>query len=147
MPDTVSINGSVEVIQVSTTEYVIEVNSSPVEVITVGAQGPQGPEGPPGTGSVVNVINTTTDYTVSQNSDLVLADSTAGMLTITLPNPTKGWQVIVKKIDTSDNYVNVVSSFGVDLIDGFAELTRRGLAMTFTADGSRWYITAVVSVT
>lgn len=51
----------------------------------VGPAGPRGPAGPPGPGSFATVTPVTANYAVSTGDDVVLADSSGGPITLTLP--------------------------------------------------------------
>lgn len=89
---------------------------------------------------VPTTIRTITASTTALPSDLLLkGDSTAGVVTLTLPPPSKNRTLHVKKIDASANVVTVASS---DLIDGAASvnLTTQYDSLSFMADGETWSI-------
>lgn len=84
------------------------------------------------------------DYTVlaSDNGKIFLVDSTAASRTITLPAATvaAGFQITVKKMDTSSNTVTIARA-GSDTIDGdtSAVLSQSYDSITVTSDGtSQW---------
>ena len=67
------------------------------------------------------VTRITSSYTQNQNDAIILADATAGSITITLL-PALEWEqkrLTVKKIDSSGNSV-VVDASGAETIDGAA---------------------------
>jgi len=87
-----------------------------------------------------NVVKVTADYLASDR-DCVLADASGGAITITLPTPSPGAEVIVKKIDSSTNVVTVSPS-GTETIDGQSSWTldTQYEAYHFISDGTNWYI-------
>ena len=84
-------------------------------------------------------VSVSFDYTAS-DGDFVLADASADPITITLPSPTKGATVIVKKTDSSANAVTVNTAAGS--IDGKASITidTQYQTVTFISDDLIWYI-------
>lgn len=66
---TVTVNGSVQVIEVDVDQYTVQVGTGPVQVLTVGTQGPPGPPGPasPGTTYVYNQGSPATTWTITHN--------------------------------------------------------------------------------
>ncbi|RLG66802.1 hypothetical protein DRN89_00110 [archaeon] len=79
------------------------------------------------------------DYSASSN-EFVLADASAGAITISLPSPSANARVAVKKIDSSTN--EVVVDAGTSKIDGVTTKTLKTQyeAYEFYCDGSEWYI-------
>ena len=79
------------------------------------------------------------DYSASSN-EFVLADASAGAITISLPSPSANARVAVKKIDSSTN--EVVVDAGTSKIDGATTKTLKTQyeAYEFYCDGSEWYI-------
>lgn len=88
-----------------------------------------------------SVTNQTADYTASDR-DFVMADSSAGTITISLPSgPTQGDFVGVKKVSSSGNTVSV--SGNGNNINGESHnvtLTNRGDELEFIYDGTDWEV-------
>lgn len=83
-------------------------------------------------------------YSVGATDEVVLANAVGGVIVVTLPTPTLGRLVTVKKTDASANAVTI--SAGANTIDGAGT---RGLAAQFNAatavaDGANWFVTATV---
>jgi len=87
-----------------------------------------------------NVVKVTSDYNASIN-DAVLVDASGGLVTITLPAPVKDAVILIKKIDTTNNPVDIVPS-GTELIDGQNKQTLDTPfeAIALLSDGENWYI-------
>ena len=87
-----------------------------------------------------NSVVVTSDYTASA-SDFILADASAGNITITLPAPVDGAKVAVKKIDSSANTVTINPN-ATEKIDGLSSLTLSTQYESYYlySDGSNWYI-------
>lgn len=85
-------------------------------------------------------VPVTVNYTASQN-DLVLADATGGTITVTLPTPSLGMTVVVKRLNAGANTVIIVPSAG-GLIDNGATLTIsiQYNSYTMVSDGTNWWI-------
>ena len=100
----------------------------------IGPEGPEGPEGPKGPkgdpgASDFNWIIKTADYTASKD-DRVLADTSGGVWTLTLPSsPTNGHQVKVSDpksswgsnnltVDGNGNNIEGTSTFNADVNSG-----------------------------
>ncbi len=85
----------------------------------------------------------TTNYTITSNDTVIMADATSGNVTITLPtaSSTSGYRFYVKRVDGSGNTVSVARS-GSDTIDGATSqtLTAQYTSLTLVSDGSNWYI-------
>jgi hypothetical protein len=62
------------------------------------------------------IVTVTEDYTAALTDDVIFADATSGILTVTLPSPDtcKGKQFSIKKIDSSGNDVTVSSAVQID---------------------------------
>jgi len=87
-----------------------------------------------------NIVNVNTDYNANPN-EMVLADASGGDITVTLPSPEKGYDIIVKKVDDSDNTVYVKSANGEDIDDVTQlELAIEGEAYRLIGDGTKWNI-------
>jgi hypothetical protein len=72
-------------------------------------------------GRLFPAVSKATNYTVNQNDAVILADATAGAITISLPPAREMEQkrLTVKKIDSSGNAV-IVDANGAETIDGAA---------------------------
>ena len=72
---------------------------------------------------------------------VVLADATAAAFTVTLPTPTSGRMVTVKKVDASANAVTVGPA-AAETIDGAASATLAAQwdVATFVSDGTNWFV-------
>jgi len=84
----------------------------------------------------------TADYTVAVLERMILADASAGALTITLPSAANAWQrIVVKKIDATENAV-VVAGAGGQTIDGAATvtITRQYVSVDLEPDGANWWV-------
>ncbi|AFH21827.1 hypothetical protein OSG_eHP10_00085 [environmental Halophage eHP-10] len=86
-----------------------------------------------------DVTTQTSDYTAGKN-DVVLADASGGPLTVTLPTPSEGITVAVKKIDASSNAVTITTP-GSETIDGESapEVGRQYEAHEIVSNGSNYF--------
>lgn len=88
-------------------------------------------------------ITITANYTATQDDRIILADSTSGVITISLPSaelsPSRTYNII--KIDASVNLVTI-DAFGAETINGSTtiSLTSQYEAVTIYCTGSTWYI-------
>jgi hypothetical protein len=97
-------------------------------------------------GSVqMRIYRTATSYTATDTDNTILADATAGALTITLPTPTvaiAGRIYTIKKIGTGDinNAVRILPAAGT--IEGGADymIYNDWTFVTIQTDGTNWYI-------
>jgi len=90
---------------------------------------------PAGGGSSINVTARSANYTAA-NGDFVLADVSGGAFNVTLPTPTSGSKVSVKKIDASTNAVTVVGTIDNLVNDPISE---QWASSDYLADGTQWY--------
>lgn len=85
----------------------------------------------------------TGNYTLTSSDTVILADSTSGSVTITLPTAStvSGYRFYVKRTDGSANSVSVARS-GSDTIDGATSVSlgAQYTTMTFVSDGTNWFI-------
>ena len=90
------------------------------------------------TQSNIVAVARSSDYD-AQPGDMVVGDASTSGFTVTLPVPTNGSTVSVKKIDSSSNAIIVMRS-GVP-IDGdiSAVVNNRWQSQDFFADGMQWY--------
>lgn len=84
----------------------------------------------------------TSGYTALPTDETILVDATAASVTITLPSATSsfGKKFNIKKIDTSDNYVNITSVAGT--IDSVASISGGVWLQSWTvqSDGANWFV-------
>lgn len=71
--------------------------------------------------------------------DTVLMDASSGPVTVTLPPPSAGTQVVVKKTDPSANAVTISSPSGT--VDGGVSLSvsTQWTAITVVSDGTNYF--------
>lgn len=90
-----------------------------------------------------SVRTVTASATVAGDDFLILADCTAGAVTLTLPAAatSNGRYLVAKKIDASANAMTLDAS-GAELIDGAATkvATMQYVALTLFCDGAGWWI-------
>lgn len=93
-----------------------------------------------GGGGYAVIPSVSGDHTAS-DGEFVLADASAGPLTVTLPAPAEGLLVGVKKVDASGNGVTVATP-GTQTIDGQASVTITGryTSREHTSDGTNYWI-------
>ena len=88
----------------------------------------------------------TVSETVRDTDCLILADATAGAITVTLPKAARwaGLTLIIKKIDASNNVT--IDGDGSETIDGAATvvLNTQHHSRTLFSDGSNWRVIATV---
>ena len=92
----------------------------------------------PPAGWTVKSVNA--NYTAS-DGEIVLVDASGGAVTITLPSPSNGARVRVKKIDSSNNTVTVQPS-GSETIDGASShtISQQYETYEYVSDGTNWYV-------
>lgn len=71
--------------------------------------------------SLEKVRSITTNYTVDSDDDYILIDTTAGIITLTLPNAISRRKLIVIKTAGGNNIT--ISPVGTDTINGASSLT------------------------
>jgi len=91
--------------------------------------------------TVVTKVFADSPYSVTATDEVVLADATAGAITVNLPTPTSGRRLNVKKIDSSANVVTVDTP-GAETIDGAATfpLASQYDSVTLVSDGTDWFV-------
>lgn len=92
----------------------------------------------------VNAYTTkTADYTVLVTDRYILCNATAGELTVYLPEAANaaGRIIVIKKIDTTSNYVVVQAEAGEEIDGGnLQELTSPYTTVNLLSDGSNWWV-------
>lgn len=87
----------------------------------------------------VGVVTVTADYNVASSDDVVLVDASGGAITITLPpaSISKGHEITIKKIDSSDNAVTISGT-----LDGEAsrQLIVQNQFYRIACNGTSFYI-------
>ena len=109
--------------------------SSPVNATVLGLSGVSG-----------SVVTMTGTYVVLDSDYAILANSTGGAFTVTLPTPVgrTGRMFIVKRINAGGNNVTVATAAGN--VDGAATsvLAAQWTTITVISDGSNWFITSKI---
>lgn len=86
----------------------------------------------------------TSDYSIVQDDFYILADASAGAVTITLPDATTltGYEYHITKIDATNNVT--IDTTGSQTIGGSASvtLTNQYEFIKVVSDGSNWHIVA-----
>lgn len=92
-------------------------------------------------GAYVNRSSVSSNTILTNNSDAVLVSAASGAVSITLPSPSNGKLIYVKKTDSTSNAVNIIPS-GVDTIDGNPRYSLLGQYDTvqMVSDGTNWFI-------
>jgi len=92
-------------------------------------------------GLVISVTSIVADYTVLATDAIILADATAGDITVTLPTAVgiAGRNYIIKKTDTTSNKVTIEGN-GTETInlELKQELLFEGDAPQLASDGANW---------
>jgi hypothetical protein len=96
-----------------------------------------GPLLPPGLGAPSSVLTITSNYVVEQGVTLILADASAGALTVTLPAVEEGRAIAIKKIDATLNIVTVEGDIDGDV--NF-DLLVEDESIEVIANPSEWWI-------
>jgi hypothetical protein len=92
------------------------------------------------TGGYSTAVTKTSDHTAADRQ-VVLADATNNNINITLPSPTDGQLVTVKKIDSSNNAVNIITPSS-ETIDGQSSIsiTNQFTARETVSNGTDYFI-------
>lgn len=105
----------------------------------------------PGTASSIDrslnqkppVTSITASRTIKADAGVILADATAGAVTVTLPTARSatGAQIVVKKTDASANAV-IIDGDNAETIDGAAtkSTTTQWAGWTIVSSGAAWFI-------
>lgn len=111
-----------------------------------GPVGPAGPAGPPGAdalGGPIAISTKSANYTVTLTDKFLLANTTGGAVTLTLPTAASavGLVFFFKKIDASGNAMTIKGD-GIELIDGSNTLSTIVQYDSFAvvSDGTQWYV-------
>ncbi len=110
-----------------------------------GLQGPIGPIGPPGPPAPIGVFpvrTVTGDVTLTVNDTIILADTTVGRLTITLPDAkTNPGRYYVIKQQMGRHQIQIQPVAG-EKIDGDANVTLSGAGklLSLVSDGANWAV-------
>lgn len=88
-----------------------------------------------------DTVTTQTGGYLAADGTIVLADASNGPFDVTLPSPSSGDLVEVKKIDGTNNQVTIATP-GSETIDGQSEivLERQYVVREITSDGSNYFI-------
>ena len=92
--------------------------------------------------SRVGVVTKTAAYTLAENIEMVLADTTSAGFTVTLPSAVgrRGREITIKKISSDGNTLTIGTGGGN--IDGASTKTTTIQYVSFTmkSDGTVWWI-------
>lgn len=91
-----------------------------------------------GGGGGYTAVSATASMTAAPGN-FVLCNASAGGFTITLPTPTNGAMVRVKKVDNSTNAVLVVPPSGTIDASASASINQQWQSNDFLSDGTQWY--------
>src|SRR4051812_13758549 len=139
-PVTVGADGFVNFFAAEQTVYDLVEGNHGMQV-TIGVITPPGsvitPTGP--ATPLINPVSATTAYTAADH-DVVLANATGGAFAVTLPAPTAGAHIMVKKTDASANAVTVTRA-GSATIDGATTLAlaTQWSRAELISDGTNWF--------
>jgi len=93
-------------------------------------------------GMIVSVTSITADYTVLATDAIILADATAGQITVTLPTAVgiEGRVYMIKKTDSS-SYKVIIEGNGTETINNelSQELLFEGDAPQMASDNANWH--------
>jgi len=88
-----------------------------------------------GGGTSINVLSKSANFTAA-DGDFILVDASGGAFNVTLPTPTSGSKVSVKKIDASANAVTIVGTIDNLVNDA---VSAQWDSMDYLANGTQWY--------
>ena len=91
--------------------------------------------------SFVRTESVGSSFAMSEGSSVVLADTTDGDVTLTLPQPSQGRRVTVKKVDAANTLT--ISPYGTETIDAATShvITALNVSVTLVADeDTNWFI-------
>lgn len=95
----------------------------------------------------IEVVAVTAAYTVLDIDLLILADATAGNVTVTLPTAVarEGRRIAVKKTDATVNLV-IIDPDGTETIDGSTtiSLTQQNALREMVSDGTNWQLISAI---
>jgi hypothetical protein len=94
-------------------------------------------------GSYVNVVTKTGDYTMTELDDVVLADTTGGSFTVTLPSAVgiTGRRFTLKKAEILTTNAVTFATSGGQTIDGSpSRVLFNDLPATVISDGANWLV-------
>jgi hypothetical protein len=99
-------------------------------------------ESPP-EGTRATIAEKTANYTITTDDSTIIADATAGSITITLPPAASAaeFKFDIKKKDSSANTVTIDAD-GAETIDGAATyvITIQYQSVTIQSDGTDWWV-------
>lgn len=112
-------------------------------IVRLGEGVGEGEGGEGGLSAIFNVSTKTSNYTITTDDTMVLADATSDNVTITLPlaSEAEGYRFYIKRIDDSGNTVTIARS-GSDTIDGgtSASINGQWTVVGAVSDGNAWYL-------
>lgn len=142
----VKYNGSVYLCHTNTTSSQVPTDMTYWELaVEQGEQGEQGPQGIQGVqgipGTALNGALVSSSTTLTGDM-IYFIDSSSGPLTLTLPTPTLGQQIILKDTGSaSSNNITISGSIASGSL-GHTTLDSDNMALFFAADGTNWHLTS-----
>jgi len=97
---------------------------------------------------IYGTVTKTSAYAVTVNDNLVFLDSTGGIFNVTLPTPSVGRVIVLKRNNSGGANAITVLPHAAETIDGNANYllnTSVVCSVTLTSDGTNWYIIAKVT--
>lgn len=89
----------------------------------------------------ISDISSITSSTTASDNEVILADASGGDIAVTLPSPTEGFRVFIKKISNSGNNVLIETPGSADIeAKSLITMTVYLDAITLIADGNNWWI-------
>jgi hypothetical protein len=86
-----------------------------------------------------SVVEKSSNYTIGNNEEMVACDASGGAFTVTMPSVTgkEGYEYIIKKTDSSSNYVTISGT-----IDGDSsfDLEAQDESVVLKCNGTDWWI-------
>lgn len=92
--------------------------------------------------TVLTVLTATSAYTITVSDQAIIADTTTGSFTLTLPTAaTAGRLFSIKKVDANSNVVTIATTGG-QLIDGVStlKLTEQFQSVALMSNGTGWEV-------
>ena len=92
-------------------------------------------------GSYLNRTSVSSNTILTNNNDVVLVNAAGGGITITLPSPSDGKILYIKKLDSTANIISIIPS-AAETIDGTNQkaITGQYDTVELISDGINWYI-------
>ncbi len=96
------------------------------------------------TNNILAVTTKTGNYTITTSDQMILADSSGGIFTLTLPAPTVGFQITIKDSTGSSGTNNItIARHASEKIEGVAAsyiMQSNWISKTFFSNGTDWFM-------